>query len=465
MKTFISAFFSIIPFLVFAQLEDQKTNKWEPTLQSISQHKTPEWLIDYKLGIQFVGAPMDFDDEQWYHYSRAAQRVRQQGISESDDYLRQHIDGIKVVGGIQYVWDVQKVKDLHGLMEAYKRTGAKYLVSMLQAAYPGTEGFRMMPEEVEAARSNGFKVGIHYNLLRRDRVPSLGDPGYVDWWRKRVKDEVKSIDSDFLFFDGCQAHSSYFKTPQLVSWFYNYADSLVKEVWVNEDLGIDTRESIEYGDVLEGEGFTMSGVSSKHFLNWDMLRNEWNCWVNEFGIHKRDGSKWEWTYRDVEDLLQLFIYNVSIGGGWCVQMVNTKKAWEIMWKIGDWLVINGEAIYYTRPYNDPIENVRRLPDKSAPQGHDGSRHWMWRFNQTVEVAKSNGPIYFTRKGDLVYAIHFGWPGESLTIPAMKAKPGSKIHMLGVDRNLDWIQKGNDIVIDTPAEKIGNYAYSFAIELD
>jgi len=455
----------IWPLVAISQDGKSDHQKWQPTLESISKHETPGWLMDAKIGIQFVGEPMEFNDELWYHWSRASQRARQLGFDESDEALRRHKDEVKVVGGIPYVWDLKPAGDLEKVMEAYKRTGAKYLVSMLQAAYPGTEGLRMMTGEVEVARKNGFKVGLHYNLLRREDLPSMGDPGYVDWWHHRVRNEVEIMGSDFLFFDGCQAPSAYFKTPELVAWYYNRSDSLGKEVWVNEDLGVDCRESLKYGDVLEGEGFTMSAVSPKHFINWDNIRNEWNCWVNEFGIHKRDGSQWEWIYKPVDELLQLFVYNVSMGGGWCVQMVNTQKAWEHMWEIGEWLAVNGEAIYQTRPYLPADAGAIRLPNQKAPLVHDGPKHWMWRFNQTVDVAQSNGPLYYTQNEGTVYAIHFGWPGESLTIPGLRAKKKSKIRMLGVAEALEWKQQGDDVIIRLPSEQPCKYACSIAIEIN
>ena len=40
----------------------------------------------------------------------------------------------------------------------------------------------------------------------------------------KLKNEIKRIDADFMFFDGASETASYHKTPELVAWFYNYAD-------------------------------------------------------------------------------------------------------------------------------------------------------------------------------------------------------------------------------------------------
>lgn len=444
--------------------------RWEPTFKSLNQHEAPEWLKDAKIGIQYVGEPLKLTDEESYHWTRANQRVRQLGVAESDDQLRKHIDEFKVVGGIKYTWDIKKPENLDDVMKAYKRTGAKFLASMTQAAYPGTEGLRVTVEEAEAARRHGFKIGMHHNLLRRERSPSIGDPGYVEWLHGFIKNEVVAIGSDFLFFDGCQAPSSYFKTPELVAWFYNQADAKGQEVWINEDLGTDTRESVDYGDIIEGEGYTAGSISPKLFANWDTLRNEWTCWVNEFGFHKRTAEKWEWKYRDVDDLLQVFIHNVSMGGFWMVQMVNTEQAWKNMYEIGDWLAVNGDAIYGTRPYGTPSSEYERIPSghiKANPSDvvDKPAHHWMWRYEQTVKFAKEQGPLYYTKKDDTLFAIHWGQPKKSITIPNVTAKPGSKIKMLGSEKELKWSQNGADLVISGIPKMPSKYACAIAIALN
>lgn len=451
--------------------EIQKIGKWQPTLESISKHEAPEWLKDAKLGIQFVGSPKDFDDFQYWHWGRDVQMRRFLGYKEPAD---EEFDTIKLYSTAQLRLNYEykdeadeDSTDYDALMEAYKKTGAKFLKSALVGCYPGTEGLLMLDKEVSAARQHGFKIGFAYNLLGTGHIPAIGHPGFTDWSLDKMKNEVIRIDADYMFFDGASETAATHKTPELVSWFYNYADEKGKGVWVNDDLGTDCSETWEYGDVYEMEGTILNGVAPKTWVKWDHLRNQWNAWVNPFGMGVRIGTEWEWVYRESEDLLHIFVDVVAKGGIWLVQMVNTKQAWEIMWDVGEWLEINGEAIYDTRPFFEPITDCHRLPTPPYPEEAQkmsrDERYW-WRYQQTLLVATNDGPNYFTVKNGVVYVIHWGWPGEEVVIPGVRAEESSSIRMLGVDEDLIWQQEGENLVVQTPDTKPCKYAYCFKIQL-
>jgi alpha-L-fucosidase len=83
-------------------------------------------------------------------------------------------------------------------------------------------------------------------------------------------------------------------------------------------------------------------------------------------------------------------------------------AQQRMKEMGDWLTVNGEAIYGARPI--------------APY--------------------KEGPIAFTQKSRKVYAIYLpqtedgGLPRE-ITFSSFRLKSGSKVFMLGVRQPLEW----------------------------
>ena len=441
--------------------------KWQPNWENLGQHTAPDWLLDAKLGIQFVGEPRDFDDNEYADWQRSQQRMRELGFDRSDDDVRRHGGEIGDRAKRTQAYVHNPSENLDAVMAAYKATGARFMASMISAAFPGTEGLWMNQREIEAARRAGFRVGVHYNFLRRDRVPAIGDPGYVAFYQKELKDAVAAADADFIFFDGSQlTPSAYLRSPEVVAWYYNWAAARGQPVWVNDDLGRDTVQNWAYGDVMDLEGITVIGVPPKPWIYWDTLRNEWNCWINESGIHRNSGKKWVWEYRKPEDVLQVFLYNVSRGGVWCVQMDNTKEAWRIMREVGGWLAVNGEAIYGTRPLLKRSADFKEAPDRNEkPPAEARGAIWWWRYQHTLETARSHGPLYFTRKGDRIYAIHWGWPGARLTIPHVQAKPGSTMRMLGVETPLVWEQQGDHLVVQMPAAQPWRHAFSIAIQTE
>jgi len=105
---------------------------------------------------------------------------------------------------------------------------------------------------------------------------------------------------------------------------------------------------------------------------------------------------------------------------------------------GDWLRVNGEAIYNTRPYT------------------------RWKEGLDVRFTRS-------KDGKYVYAISLSWPGEVVKLKQVKPRNGSNIVMLGVAEPLGWRMTEEGLLIDLPAvlQKEHNrpckQAYVFKIE--
>lgn len=105
---------------------------------------------------------------------------------------------------------------------------------------------------------------------------------------------------------------------------------------------------------------------------------------------------------------------------------------------GEWLAINGEAVYATRPWIQ------------------------WREGDTVRFTR-------TKDNQYLYAISLSWPGRSLTLGSVRAREGSSISMLGIEEPLKWRSDDQGLLIEIPAglqdeaQRPCAHAYTFRIE--
>ena len=174
-------------------------------------------------------------------------------------------------------------------------------------------------------------------------------------------------------------------------------------------------------------------------------------WQVIFPGGKTMGYVWGDVYKPARWIIETLVDVVAKGGNfqvgygpgpsgtWDKAVVNRLEA------VGNWLKVNSEAIYGTRPYAE------------FAQGRD---------------------IRFTRSknGQFVYVFLLNWPGRQyltsmITLDSVRAKNNSTINMLGLDEPFRYEQDDKKLTIMTPDwfsdrdKRPCHYVYTVKIEVD
>lgn len=122
----------------------------------------------------------------------------------------------------------------------------------------------------------------------------------------------------------------------------------------------------------------------------------------------------------------------------------------IVEEIGQWMAVNSEAIYDTRPWTKFGEGPAM--ENAAPLAGQG-------FNEGKGKPFTSEDIRFTTKGDHIYAIALGWPENGkLTIKSMREgstalrKNVSSIVMAGTANKLSFTRDQDGLHITLPENK-------------
>jgi alpha-L-fucosidase len=126
---------------------------------------------------------------------------------------------------------------------------------------------------------------------------------------------------------------------------------------------------------------------------------------------------------------------------------------KILEAMAAWTVVNGEAIYCTRPWLVCGEG----PSKTQKGGH---------FNED-KLKYTARDIRFTQSSDgkTLYAIALGWPDDGkLVVKSLASGAGkvSDLSLLGHSGKLDWKQTGDGLIANLPLQKPCDLAYAFKI---
>ena len=129
---------------------------------------------------------------------------------------------------------------------------------------------------------------------------------------------------------------------------------------------------------------------------------------------------------------------------------------ERLLQLGDWLRINGEAIYASQRHSITSEGA---PVPTRYPYLDQNLHWAVRAETPM--------VHFTAKGTTVYAICMAWPKQKLVLEHVTSSPETTIHMLGYEPPLEWsLDESGKLCIQVPSLTIDEVpchaAYVFRI---
>ncbi len=332
---------------------------YRPAWESLDQRPAPAWFDEARFGIMICWGPYSVPSwspkgtyAEWYGFQmrQAGDPVRtfhEKTYGPDFDY-RQF--GPMLRGEL---FDPDAWADL------FQRSGAKYVV--MAANYhdgfclwpspysPGWNAVETGPKrdalgEVAAAvRKRGLRMGIYYSLYEWFHPLWLSDrPRYVsEHFHPQFKDVVTRVQPAFIFADGeWEADDKLWRSEELLAWLFN--QSPVKdEVVVNDRWGASRRR---HGTIYESEygGGNMApthpwqedrGIGASYGYN----RNE------DIGDYNTRGQLLQMLVRCAGNGGNLLL-NVGPAADGTIPVIMQERLLEI----GEWLAVNGEAVYGTK---------------------------------------------------------------------------------------------------------------------
>jgi alpha-L-fucosidase len=221
-----------------------------------------------------------------------------------------------------------------------------------------------------------------------------------------------------------------------------------------------------------------------HYYNQDMAKNDgrleavYTCkqlsegkWVRDIergvaeGISpepwQTDTSIGDWYYRtgqkykSAKEIVQMLTDIVSKNGNLLINIVQTPEGdlepdmLKTLNEIGDWIAVNGEGIYATRPWKVYGEGPST---KVQQKGRFGG------LKDVPDQGYSAADFRFTasKDGKSLYAFCLGTPAREVRIASLgrnaklAEKPVAAVQLLGSDSKLGWKQEADALIITTPS---------------
>ena len=461
--------------------------RYQPNWESLDQRPTPEWFLDAKFGV-FIHWGV-YSVPAWGKVGEYAEWYWNRIMSDKpaqapwrDFHARNYGTNFDYMDFAPHfraeLFDAKKWADL------FARAGIKYVVPTSKhhdgfALWPSAQASRtwgrpwnaleigprrdLMAELAEATRARGLKFGFYYSLYEWfNPLWKTDKPRYVaEHMTPQFKDVVSRYQPAIIFSDGeWELPSKEWKSEELLAWLFNESPSR-DEVVINDRWGKDCRH--KHGGYWTTE-YAAGLQDGSH--PWEESRGM----AHSYGYNRAERID---DYKTARELILVLCDLVSRGGNLLLDIGPAADGTippimeQRLLEIGDWLRVNGEAIYGTRFAGRSCQwTDGERPEQSYGE-YKVSYNLLEQVGQKPNHGKAVKQAFFTKKPDALYAITTGWPGKQLGLRGVKAPANAKVTMLGVPGALKASVSGDTLVITMPdlgpGEAPCRHAFAFKIE--
>ncbi|MHA1378446.1 MAG: alpha-L-fucosidase [Candidatus Helarchaeota archaeon] len=347
-------------------------------------------------------------------------------------------------------WDPNEMANL------FKKVGARYVVLVTKhhdgfclwpSDYPNPnkENYHtsrdVVGELTQAVKNNGLVMGFYYS-------------GALDWsFNPKAIDSFKNMinngpmDQDYIEYVDNHWYELINKYEPLILWndigyppgadvfklmadFYNKTpEGVVNDRWMQLGKGLRRVLKGPIGNLVSWiakRAFTKGNMNTIKVPHCDYITPEYATfkkikkkkWECTRGIGKSFGYNQQETEKDYissDELIRMFIDIVSKNGNLLLNVgpmadgTIPKIQVDRLLALGNWLKVNGEAIFDTRP-------------------------WI----KAKGITKEGTEVRFTQKNDALYVILLGTPKENnIIVMNLKIKQSSEVYLLGNRNKLNW----------------------------
>ena len=268
-------------------------------------------------------------------------------------------------------------------------------------------------------------------------------------WAAKIKEVIDNHQPDLIYFDSRLNIIDEPRRIDLLTYYYNRAEQWGKEVVLTYK-----ENDLETGSAtIDVERGRLANLAPFKWMTDDAI--DWNSWCNVQNPH----------YKSADRIVDQLVDTVSKNGNLLLDITPTadgvipEPVQQRLRSIGNWLDVNGEAIYGTRPW------------KVFGEGPTQIKAGQFGEQQSPDFTAQD--IRFTARGETLYAIALDWPRKTPefvikslnTRNALVAKNQiADISLLGIDQKIPWEHDAEGLRIKLPAQKVGDFAHVFKILL-